>query len=90
MVTVIQQSLGASHPTSAPLYAQKAQSLTREVGQMPRTLITTHDALGYYAAAYDIPVEGALQGMSTETKPSACGKSSPRYKLSECRQFLQS
>jgi manganese/iron transport system substrate-binding protein len=33
--------------------------------------VTTHDALGYYASAYSIPVEGALQGISTEEKPTA-------------------
>jgi manganese/iron transport system substrate-binding protein len=85
MVTVIQQRLAQVNPSSAPLYTQNAQRLTREIGQLDtwikaqvatipaasRTLITTHDALGYYAAAYDIPVEGALQGISTEAKPTA-------------------
>ncbi len=27
--------------------------------------------MGYYSAAYGIPVEGALQGLSTEEKPTA-------------------
>jgi manganese/iron transport system substrate-binding protein len=85
MVTVIQQSLSSAHPPSAALYAPKAQALTREILQLDswittqiatipaasRTLITTHDALGYYAAAYGIPVEGALQGISTDAKPTA-------------------
>ncbi|WP_246828906.1 metal ABC transporter solute-binding protein, Zn/Mn family [Synechococcus sp. PCC 7502] len=33
-----------------------------------RRLVTTHDALGYYVQAYNIPLEGALQGISTEEK----------------------
>ncbi|MCY7272802.1 MAG: zinc ABC transporter substrate-binding protein, partial [Phormidesmis sp. CAN_BIN44] len=36
-----------------------------------RKLVTTHDALGYYAEAYNVPVEGALEGISTEEKPTA-------------------
>lgn len=36
-----------------------------------RTLITTHKALGYYVDAYDLAIEPALDGFSTEMKPSA-------------------
>ncbi|MDX2239524.1 MAG: zinc ABC transporter substrate-binding protein [Leptolyngbyaceae cyanobacterium bins.302] len=36
-----------------------------------RKIVTTHDAMKYYAAAYNIPVEGALQGISTNEKPTA-------------------
>ena len=32
--------------------------------------MTTHDAFGYYSKAYGIPVVGALQGISTEEKPT--------------------
>jgi manganese/iron transport system substrate-binding protein len=34
-----------------------------------KTLITTHDALGYYARAYNLPV-ATLEGVSTEEKPT--------------------
>ncbi|MEO0646240.1 MAG: zinc ABC transporter substrate-binding protein [Cyanobacteria bacterium J06650_10] len=36
-----------------------------------RTLISTHDALGYYANAYGIEIEPALDSFSTEARPSA-------------------
>jgi manganese/iron transport system substrate-binding protein len=35
-----------------------------------KVLFTTHDALGYYAKAYGLPVD-ALEGISTEEKPNA-------------------
>lgn len=36
-----------------------------------RTLISTHDALGYYADAYGIELEPVLDSFSTEARPSA-------------------
>ncbi|MEL7227153.1 MAG: metal ABC transporter substrate-binding protein, partial [Cyanobacteria bacterium J06576_12] len=36
-----------------------------------RTLISTHDALGYYASAYGLEIEPALDSFSTEARPSA-------------------
>ncbi|MBW4464539.1 MAG: zinc ABC transporter substrate-binding protein [Pegethrix bostrychoides GSE-TBD4-15B] len=85
MVKVIQEQLTQVAPANADLYAQNAQALTAELTQIDawiqsqiatiptasRKLVTTHDALSYYSAAYDIPVEGALQGISTEEKPTA-------------------
>jgi manganese/iron transport system substrate-binding protein len=85
MVKVIQDNLSKADPANAALYAKNAQALTAELTQIDswiksqidtipsasRKLITTHDALGYYSAAYKIPVEGALQGISTEEKPTA-------------------
>ncbi|MBW4515917.1 MAG: zinc ABC transporter substrate-binding protein [Timaviella obliquedivisa GSE-PSE-MK23-08B] len=85
MVKVIQDSLTKAAPANSDLYAENAQALTAELTQVDgwiksqiatiptnsRKLVTTHDALGYYSAAYDIPVEGALQGISTEEKPTA-------------------
>jgi manganese/iron transport system substrate-binding protein len=85
MVKVIQDNLAKAAPANAALYAKNAQALTAELTQVDgwiksqiatipsasRKLITTHDALGYYSAAYKIPVEGALQGISTEEKPTA-------------------
>jgi manganese/iron transport system substrate-binding protein len=85
MVKVIRDNLTKAAPANAELYAKNAQALTTELTQIDnwiksqiatipaasRKLVTTHDALGYYSAAYDIPVEGALQGISTDEKPTA-------------------
>ncbi|MBM0745726.1 zinc ABC transporter substrate-binding protein (plasmid) [Phormidium sp. CLA17] len=85
MVKVIQANLTKAAPANADLYAKNAQALTAELTQVDgwikaqiatipsasRKLVTTHDALGYYSAAYGIPGEGALQGISTEEKPTA-------------------
>jgi manganese/iron transport system substrate-binding protein len=85
MVKVIQEQLTKVAPTNADLYAKNAQALTTELTQVDawitsqiatipsaaRKLVTTHDALGYYSAAYGIPVKGALQGISTDEKPTA-------------------
>jgi manganese/iron transport system substrate-binding protein len=46
----------------------KAQIATIPVAQ--RKLVTTHDALNYYGRAYGLPIEGALQGLSTDEKPT--------------------
>ena len=85
MVKVIQDNLTKVAPENTDLYAKNAQALTAELTQVDswiksqiatipatsRKLVTTHDALGYYSAAYSIPVEGALQGISTEEKTTA-------------------
>ncbi len=85
MVKVIQDNLTKAAPANADLYAKNTQALTTELTQIDgwiksqiatipaasRKLVTTHDALGYYSAAYGLPAEGALQGLSTEEKPSA-------------------
>ncbi len=85
MVEVIASNLAKAAPANANLYAQNAQALTAELSEIDgwiksqiatippasRKLVTTHDALGYYSAAYGIPVEGAFQGISTEEKPTA-------------------
>jgi manganese/iron transport system substrate-binding protein len=46
----------------------KAQIATIPASQ--RRLVTTHDALNYYGRAYGLPIEGALQGLSTDEQPS--------------------
>ncbi|OLP16350.1 metal ABC transporter substrate-binding protein [Leptolyngbya sp. 'hensonii'] len=85
MVRVIQTELSQLVPEQANLYSQNAQTLEAELTQIhrwikaqiatippsARKLVTTHDAMEYYATAYNIPVKGALQGISTEEKPSA-------------------
>jgi manganese/iron transport system substrate-binding protein len=85
MIEVSQSSLSKLLPDQAATYKKNADDLTTQlqgidvwiksqIATVPanaRKLVTTHDALGYFAAAYGVPVEGALQGLSTEQKPSA-------------------
>lgn len=85
MVNVVATQLTKLNPEKAQLYTQNANKLATELSQIHtwiqsqiatipaanRKLVATHDAMGYYAAAYKIPVEGALQGISTEEKPTA-------------------
>jgi manganese/iron transport system substrate-binding protein len=85
MAAIVQSSLAKLMPDQAATYKKNADQLTTEltaidtwakaqIATIPanaRKLVTTHDALGYFAAAYGVPVEGALQGLSTEQKPSA-------------------
>jgi manganese/iron transport system substrate-binding protein len=80
----IRKSLSTLRPDQAETYAKNAGELVHELEQIDawikvqiatipvnsRKLITTHDALGYYARAYGIPVEGALNGLSTEEQPT--------------------
>ena len=76
----ISKSLSTLRPDQSETYAKNTVKLVNELAQIDawikvqiatipvnsRKLITTHDALGYYAKAYNIPVEGALNGISTE------------------------
>jgi manganese/iron transport system substrate-binding protein len=85
MVEVVRDNLQKIVPSNAATYTSNAEKMTRELTQLDswiksqistipakqRKLVTTHDAMGYYAAAYGIPIEGALQGISTEEKPTA-------------------
>jgi manganese/iron transport system substrate-binding protein len=81
---VINQKLSALQPEQANTYKQNTTRITNELQQIDtwiksqietipptsRKLVTTHDALGYYSKAYNIPVEGALAGVSTEEQPT--------------------
>lgn len=81
----INKSLIALRPDQAEFYNANTAKLVTELEQIDtwikaqiatipadsRKLITTHDALGYYADAYKIPIEGALGGISTEEQPTA-------------------
>ena len=85
MVEIVRDNLKPISPNNAATYTSNATKITRELTQLDswiksqistippqqRKLVTTHDAMGYYAAAYGIPMEGALQGISTEEKPTA-------------------
>ncbi|MEO0408056.1 MAG: zinc ABC transporter substrate-binding protein, partial [Cyanobacteria bacterium P01_A01_bin.135] len=85
MVALIQENLVAVDPDNAELYIANAEQLTAElqaldawipeqIATIPegqRRLITTHDAMSYYAQAYGLTVEGTLLGVSTEDEPTA-------------------
>jgi manganese/iron transport system substrate-binding protein len=84
MAATISASLEKLLPAQAATYQQNTKKLTSEIAQIDtwiksqintipagkRILFTTHDSLGYYAKAYGIPV-AALEGLSTESKPTA-------------------
>jgi manganese/iron transport system substrate-binding protein len=85
IVTVISDNLAKLVPDQASVFEQNAAALSQELTQIDewiktqvatvpeanRKLITTHEALGYYADAYGFELEGAIEGLSTEEKPSA-------------------
>ncbi|MBZ8181448.1 metal ABC transporter substrate-binding protein [Oscillatoria salina] len=84
IVQSIAENLENLAPENAQLYQQNAAELTErlteidtwisdQIATIPiqqRKLVTTHDAFGYYAQAYGLEVE-PIQGISSETKPSA-------------------
>jgi manganese/iron transport system substrate-binding protein len=84
MVNVIQTQLVQSNPMHAATYNQNARGLNNQltvldgwikgsIATIPpqnRKLITTHDSLAYYGAAYGLVIEGALQGLSTDEQPT--------------------
>ena len=85
MVHVIEEQLSEAFPENAELYETNAESLIdqltvldiwikQQINTVPesqRVLVSTHDALGYYADAYGIRIEAALASFSTEARPSA-------------------
>lgn len=85
LVAVLRDRLTQLVPAKADLYQQQATTLTQNLDQIDdwiknqvatipaanRKLVTTHEALGYYAKAYGFELEGTLEGISTEEKPSA-------------------
>ena len=85
IVQVLKTQLVQVSPANAERYEKNAKNLTdrltkldtwvtQSVATIPaaaKKLVTTHDALSYYGQAYVIPIEGALQGISTTEKPSA-------------------
>ncbi|HEY9798570.1 MAG TPA: zinc ABC transporter substrate-binding protein [Leptolyngbyaceae cyanobacterium] len=85
IVETVRDNLGKISPSNAAQYTSNAEKMTSELKQVDswiksqistipanqRKLVTTHDALGYYSKAYGIPLEGALEGISTEEKPTA-------------------
>jgi manganese/iron transport system substrate-binding protein len=83
IVETIQASLAKVAPENTEIYTKNAKAITTELTQIDgwiksqiatipptsRTLVTTHDALGYYSKAYGINI-ASLEGISTEEKPT--------------------
>jgi zinc/manganese transport system substrate-binding protein len=85
-VAAIRDALARADPAGAATYRRNAarylsrlERLDRQtadcIGRIPerlRKLVTTHDALGYYAARYGLDVIGAvIPSLSTQAQPSA-------------------
>jgi zinc/manganese transport system substrate-binding protein/manganese/iron transport system substrate-binding protein len=85
-VAALRDALAAADPAGAAQYERAAAAYTQrlrrldrrveaciaEVPAADRTLVTTHDALGYYARRYGIRVVGAvIPSRSTLAQPSA-------------------
>ncbi|MGL5193597.1 MAG: metal ABC transporter solute-binding protein, Zn/Mn family [Chroococcales cyanobacterium] len=85
MAEAIANSLKQIDPGSADFYRQNINNLRAELEQLhtwiqaqvatippnQRVLVTTHDALGYYAQAYNFRVAESLMGVSTSQQPNA-------------------
>ena len=85
MVRVIQAQLSEAFPDNAELYQTNSETLITQLTQLDswiqqqvdtvpesqRVLVSTHDALSYYAEAYGLRIEPALASFSTEARPSA-------------------
>jgi ABC-type Zn uptake system ZnuABC Zn-binding protein ZnuA len=86
MVENVRQALREADPANAVVYDQNAQrylaeldvldaSVRQQVASVPsgcRKLVTNHDVLGYYAAAYGLEVVGSvIPSATTEAQPSA-------------------
>lgn len=85
LVSVVQENLAKLVPDQATLYQQNAETVSQQLTEIDswiktqvatipeanRKLVTTHEALGYYADAYGFELEGAIEGISTEEKPSS-------------------
>jgi len=85
-VGAIRAALSEADPAGSAAYEANARSAVRRLraldaavrdclGQIPaagRTLVTTHDALGYYARRYGLRVVGTvIPSLSTQGQPSA-------------------
>ena len=85
-VAAIRDALVAADPGGRATYDANARAYTREIRSLDRAvagcfaaipaerrkLVTTHDALGYFAARYDIEAIGSvLDSLSTQAQPSA-------------------
>lgn len=85
MVQVVRDQLKTLSPENANLYTANAAKLTENLQEVDiwikaqvqtipaaqKQLITTHESMSYFADAYGIKLEGALQGITTEEQPTA-------------------
>lgn len=85
IVNVVRDHLATLVPDQSRVYQQNAETLSQQLTQIDdwiktqvatvpaanRKLVTTHEALGYYADAYGFELEGTIEGVNTEEKPSA-------------------
>ncbi|MGB0560558.1 MAG: metal ABC transporter solute-binding protein, Zn/Mn family [Spirulinaceae cyanobacterium] len=85
MVALIRDNLIEVDPDNEEVYTENAEALTAElealdtwipeqiatIPEEQRRLVTTHDAMSYYAQAYGLTVEGTLLGVTTEEEPTA-------------------
>ncbi|MBO0350175.1 zinc ABC transporter substrate-binding protein [Phormidium pseudopriestleyi FRX01] len=85
MAEAIGNSLKQIDPGNADFYRQNINNIRGELEQLhtwiqaqvatippnQRVLVTTHDALGYYAQAYNFRVAESLMGVSTSEQPNA-------------------
>ena len=85
MVKLIGDTLAQVDPDNADTYKSNVEKYNTELDQLDawikqqialipedkRRLVTTHDAMSYYARAYGLTVEGTLLGVNTEEQPSA-------------------
>lgn len=85
MATVVTDALTRLAPKHRERYTQNGNALAAELNQIHtwiqsqiatipaanRKLVTTHDAMQYFSEAYQIPTNAALQGLSTQEKPTA-------------------
>jgi len=85
MSNLIRDTLADVDPDNAALYQEKADALILEMQELDswipaqiatipedkRRLVTTHDAMGYFAKAYGLTVEGTLLGIATDEEPTA-------------------
>lgn len=84
IVTVIAEQLMTLDPSNGDAYGANATDLRDQlttlhawIGQQmatipegDRQLVTTHDAFGYFAAAYNLVQNSALSGLNPQQKPS--------------------
>jgi zinc/manganese transport system substrate-binding protein len=85
-VAAIRDALSAADPDGRPVYERNAAAYTRKLRRLDREiatcieklppdkrkLVTTHDALGYFARRYGVDVIGSvIPSLSTQAQPSA-------------------
>lgn len=85
MAKLIGDTLAEIDPDNADAYKANAETynakldrldawIKQQIALIPadkRRLVTTHDAMSYYARAYGLTVEGTLLGLNTEEQPTA-------------------